>query len=79
MHPYASLILQNYYKAIGWNEDNLYSNLTRASNGSDDMTLYSRIPLNASALQQSSILRSQVGYTSKSRRLLIVSSIPRIL
>lgn len=33
MHPYASLVLQNYYKAIGWNEDNLYSNLTRASTG----------------------------------------------
>ena len=33
MLPYASAVLQNYYKAIGWNEDNLYSNLTRASAG----------------------------------------------
>ncbi|KAF9514168.1 hypothetical protein BS47DRAFT_1372374 [Hydnum rufescens UP504] len=31
MHPYASIILQKYYKATGWNEDNLYSNLTRSS------------------------------------------------
>src|SRR5258708_7406917 len=31
MHPYTSLILQRYYKATGWNDDNLYSNLTRAS------------------------------------------------
>ena len=36
MHPYASVVLQHYYKAIGWNEDNLYSNLTRAS-ASEDM------------------------------------------
>src|ERR1700722_153996 len=33
MHPFASYILQSYYKATGWNEDNLYANLTRSSNG----------------------------------------------
>ncbi|KAH0839670.1 hypothetical protein J3R83DRAFT_591 [Lanmaoa asiatica] len=25
-------VMQNYYKATGWNEDNLYANLTRSSN-----------------------------------------------
>jgi mitochondrial distribution and morphology protein 10 len=33
MHPFASYVLRNYYQATGWNEDNLYSNLTRSSNG----------------------------------------------
>ena len=32
MHPFASYVLRNYYKATGWNEDNLYANLTRSSN-----------------------------------------------
>jgi hypothetical protein len=33
MHPFASYVLRAYYKATGWNEDNLYANLTRSSNG----------------------------------------------
>ena len=33
MHPFASHVLRCYYKATGWNEDNLYANLTRSSNG----------------------------------------------
>lgn len=33
MHPFATYVLRSYYKATGWNEDNLYSNLTRSSNG----------------------------------------------
>ncbi|KAI0320633.1 mitochondrial distribution and morphology protein 10 [Amylostereum chailletii] len=32
MHPFATYVLRSYYKATGWNEDNLYSNLTRSSN-----------------------------------------------
>ncbi|KAF8559021.1 mitochondrial distribution and morphology protein 10 [Imleria badia] len=32
MHPFASYVLRSYYKATGWNEDNLYANLTRSSN-----------------------------------------------
>ncbi|KII95385.1 hypothetical protein PLICRDRAFT_34235 [Plicaturopsis crispa FD-325 SS-3] len=32
MHPFASYVLRNYYQATGWNEDNLYANLTRSSN-----------------------------------------------
>ncbi|KZS97643.1 mitochondrial distribution and morphology protein 10 [Sistotremastrum niveocremeum HHB9708] len=31
MHPFASYVLRSYYAATGWNEDNLYSNLTRSS------------------------------------------------
>jgi hypothetical protein len=33
MHPFASYVLRSYYRATGWNEDNLYANLTRSSNG----------------------------------------------
>lgn len=33
MHPFASYVLRSYYKTTGWNEDNLYANLTRSSNG----------------------------------------------
>ncbi|KAH6915156.1 mitochondrial distribution and morphology protein 10 [Coprinopsis sp. MPI-PUGE-AT-0042] len=32
MHPFASYVLRTYYKETGWNEDNLYANLTRSSN-----------------------------------------------
>ena len=37
MHPFATYVLRSYYKATGWNEDNLYSNLTRSSNGTSSM------------------------------------------
>ncbi len=33
MHPFASYVLRSYYRETGWNEDNLYANLTRSSNG----------------------------------------------
>ena len=33
MHPFATYVLRSYYKATGWNEDNLYANFTRSSNG----------------------------------------------
>ncbi|KAL0574325.1 Mitochondrial distribution and morphology protein 10 [Marasmius crinis-equi] len=33
MHPFASYVLRTYYKATGWNEDNLFTNLTRSSDG----------------------------------------------
>jgi len=33
MYPFATYVLRSYYKATGWNEDNLYANLTRASHG----------------------------------------------
>ncbi|EKM80516.1 hypothetical protein AGABI1DRAFT_58388 [Agaricus bisporus var. burnettii JB137-S8] len=39
MHPFASYVLRTYYKATGWNEDNLYANLTRSSNAILDFTV----------------------------------------
>lgn len=30
---FSSYVLRSYYAATGWNEDNLYTNLTRSSNG----------------------------------------------
>lgn len=33
MLPFSTLLLRSYYEAIGWNEDNLYSNITRSSSG----------------------------------------------
>ncbi|KAG8901478.1 Mitochondrial distribution and morphology protein 10 [Tulasnella sp. 403] len=31
MHPFSTYVLHSYYRATGWNDDNLYSNLTRSS------------------------------------------------
>ncbi|KAF9057398.1 mitochondrial distribution and morphology protein 10 [Panaeolus papilionaceus] len=39
MHPFASYVLRSYYKTTGWNEDNLYANLTRSSNAILDFTV----------------------------------------
>ncbi|KAI9000927.1 mitochondrial distribution and morphology protein 10 [Trametes punicea] len=39
MHPFASYVLRSYYKATGWNEDNLYANLTRSSNALLDFSV----------------------------------------
>lgn len=39
MHPFATYVLRSYYKATGWNEDNLYANLTRASHALLDFTV----------------------------------------
>lgn len=33
MLPFSTLLLRNYYRCIGWNEDNSYPQLTRSSNG----------------------------------------------
>jgi hypothetical protein len=33
MLPSSTLILRSYYDAIGWNQDNSYSQLNRSSNG----------------------------------------------
>ena len=33
LHPYATYVLRKYYEATGWNDDNLFSNLTRSSDG----------------------------------------------
>ncbi|KIR32166.1 mitochondrial distribution and morphology protein 10 [Cryptococcus deuterogattii MMRL2647] len=39
MIGFSTFILRNYYAAIGWNEDNLYSSLTRASSALLDFQL----------------------------------------
>ncbi|KAK7470858.1 Mitochondrial distribution and morphology protein 10 [Stygiomarasmius scandens] len=39
MHPFASFVLRTYYKATGWNEDNLFTNLTRSSDAILDFTV----------------------------------------
>ncbi|KAJ7774346.1 mitochondrial distribution and morphology protein 10 [Mycena maculata] len=39
MHPFASYVLRSYYRATGWNEDNLYANITRSSNAILDFTV----------------------------------------
>ncbi|KAH7930250.1 hypothetical protein BV22DRAFT_1055122 [Leucogyrophana mollusca] len=39
MHPFATYVLRSYYSATGWNEDNLYANLTRSSNAILDFTV----------------------------------------
>jgi distribution and morphology protein 10 len=33
MISFSTLLLREYYNAIGWNEDNTYSQLTRSSTG----------------------------------------------
>ncbi|KAG8969976.1 Mitochondrial distribution and morphology protein 10 [Tulasnella sp. 419] len=48
MHPFANYVLQSYYKATGWNEDNLYSNLTRSSTALLDFTLPRGLKFNIS-------------------------------
>jgi hypothetical protein len=41
MHPFATYVLRSYYKATGWNEDNLYANFTRSSNGISHLPYFS--------------------------------------
>ncbi|BEJ15546.1 hypothetical protein CspHIS471_0501510 [Cutaneotrichosporon sp. HIS471] len=39
MLPFSTLLLRSYYEAIGWNEDNLYSNITRSSSALIDFAV----------------------------------------
>ncbi|CCO27614.1 Mitochondrial distribution and morphology protein 10 AltName: Full=Mitochondrial inheritance component MDM10 [Rhizoctonia solani AG-1 IB] len=39
MHPFASYVLRCYNQATGWNDDNLYSNLTKSSRAILDFTV----------------------------------------
>ncbi|KAF9534428.1 mitochondrial distribution and morphology protein 10 [Crepidotus variabilis] len=39
MHPFATYVLRNYYQATGWNDDNLFANITRSSNAILDFTV----------------------------------------
>ncbi len=56
MHPFATYVLRSYYKATGWNEDNLYANFTRTT-------------LHGDAPQPSSTSPSLAGCTSQYRNL----------
>lgn len=40
MFTFSSYVLRSYYHATKWNEDNLYSNLTRSSTGEPPQVLY---------------------------------------
>ena len=31
LHPFFKYVLRKYYQTTGWNDDNLYGNLSRAS------------------------------------------------
>ncbi|KAG8886491.1 Mitochondrial distribution and morphology protein 10 [Tulasnella sp. 331] len=48
MHPFASYVLRSYYQATGWNDDNLYSNLTRSSTAILDFTIPKGLMFNIS-------------------------------
>ncbi|KAI0306933.1 mitochondrial distribution and morphology protein 10 [Multifurca ochricompacta] len=85
MHPFATYVLRNYYKATGWNEDNLYANLTRSSNAVLDFTvprgLHLSISKSPNALFQTTYsmnalpsLNGSVGYIFTSCDLDIKSS-----
>ncbi|KAF7794530.1 hypothetical protein EIP86_005664 [Pleurotus ostreatoroseus] len=39
MHPFATYVLRSYFHQTGWNEDNLYVNLTRSSNAILDFSV----------------------------------------
>ncbi|KAF8709130.1 Mitochondrial distribution and morphology protein 10, partial [Rhizoctonia solani] len=39
MHPFATYVLRCYNQATGWNDDNLYSNLTKSSRAILDFTV----------------------------------------
>ncbi|KIJ19909.1 hypothetical protein PAXINDRAFT_68204 [Paxillus involutus ATCC 200175] len=85
MHPFASYVLGSYYKATGWNEDNLYANLTRSSNAILDFNvprgLHLSISKSPNALFSTSYsmnampsLNGSVGYIFTSCELNIKSS-----
>jgi distribution and morphology protein 10 len=39
MYNFATWLTRTYHQSIGWNEDNLYSNLTRSSSGVCNLVL----------------------------------------
>ncbi|KAH8830193.1 mitochondrial distribution and morphology protein 10 [Flagelloscypha sp. PMI_526] len=85
MHPFASYVLRSYYKATGWNEDNLYANLTRSSNAVLDFTVPRGLSLSLSkssndlfrttySMNAMPSLNGSVGYIFTSRPLDVRSS-----
>src|SRR6266404_7667972 len=71
MHPFATYVLRSYYKATGWNEDNLYANFTRSSNGTSSSRLFHGrcTTLHGDAPQPSSTSPSLAGCISQYRSL----------
>ena len=56
MHPFATYVLRSYYKATGWNEDNLYANFTRSSNGTRPPSYLSSSLFDSDVLSSPAIL-----------------------
>ncbi|KAJ7591213.1 mitochondrial distribution and morphology protein 10 [Mycena floridula] len=48
MHPFATYVLRSYYKATGWNDDNLFTNLTRSSDAILDFAVPKGLHLSVS-------------------------------
>lgn len=65
MHPFASYVLRAYYRSTGWNEDNLYANLTRSSNGGPASISLTHTLSNVAVLQQYWTSACLVGCTSR--------------
>jgi mitochondrial distribution and morphology protein 10 len=42
MHPFATYVIQRYFQATGWNDDNFYANITRSSSGQYLFKIYSK-------------------------------------
>lgn len=85
MHPFAPYVLRSYYRATGWNEDNLYSNLTRSSNAILDFAVPRGLHLSVSkspnaffntsyTMNALPSLNGSVGYIFTSRELDIKNS-----
>ncbi|KAI9574943.1 hypothetical protein HD554DRAFT_2012043 [Boletus coccyginus] len=85
MYPFASYVLRSYYKATGWNEDNLYANLTRSSSAILDFNVPRGLHLSTSkspnplfstsySMNATPSLNGSVGYIFTSCELDIKSS-----
>ncbi|THH03589.1 hypothetical protein EW145_g6161 [Phellinidium pouzarii] len=48
VHPFTTYVLRKYYQATGWNEDNLFSNLTRSSDALLDFSVPKGLQLSIS-------------------------------
>ncbi|KAH7100683.1 mitochondrial distribution and morphology protein 10 [Auriculariales sp. MPI-PUGE-AT-0066] len=62
MHPFASYILKCYYRQTGWNEDNLYSNLTRSSTAILDFNSPNSLFKTTYSMNALPTLNGSVGY-----------------
>ncbi|ORX37034.1 hypothetical protein BD324DRAFT_579492 [Kockovaella imperatae] len=65
MLPFSAILLRDYYRAIGWNEDNSYSQLTRSSSA-DAWTSFRDFQIPASLILQLANSPTPVFFTSYS-------------